>query len=120
MILEYNQKIFHTNLQSKIGSKSTVNVNDHTMVFDWIDPYTIQSNNSSGSNSGEIRAVMPGRVIKVLVTKDQIVEVGQPLLVLEAMKMENEIKAVKSGKITNVHVNETASVETGAILISME
>lgn len=120
LILESNGKVFHTNLQSKVGSKSTVNVNDHTVTFDWMDPYAIQTGGSSGADSGEIKAVMPGRVVKILVTKGQDVEAGQPLLVLEAMKMENEIKAAKPGKIANIHVSEAASVESGALLVSIE
>jgi len=119
-ILESNGKIFHTNLQSKVGSKSTVNVNDHTIIFDWKDPYQIQTGKGSGADSGEIKAIMPGRVVKVLVSKGQDVEQGQPLLVLEAMKMENEIKAAKAGKISAIHVSEGASVESGGNLVSIE
>ena len=120
IILESNGKVFHTNLQSKVSDKTTVNVIDHTLTFDWKDPYAIQTGANNGADSGEVKAVMPGRVVKVLVKKGQDVEQGQPLLVLEAMKMENEIKSPKSGKIADVHASEGASVESGALLISME
>lgn len=119
-ILESNGKMFHTNLQSKVGDRTAINVNDHTIAFDWKDPYKIQTGANSGADSGEIKATMPGRVVKILVKKDQEVEAGQSLLVLEAMKMENEIKASRAGKISNIHVSEAASVESGALLVSME
>lgn len=119
-ILESHGKMYHTNLQSKVGDRTAINVNDHTIAFDWKDPYKIQTGANSGADSGEIKATMPGRVVKILVKKDQEVEVGQSLLVLEAMKMENEIKASRAGKITNIHVVEAASVESGALLVSME
>lgn len=119
-VLEKDGKIFHTNIQSKVGEKTAINVNDQTLVFDWKDPYQILTGANSGANSGEIKATMPGRVVKILVKKDQEVEAGQSLLVLEAMKMENEIKASRAGKISNIHVAEAASVESGALLVSME
>ena len=107
-------------LQSKVGNRIAINVNDHTIAFDWKDPYQIQTGANSGADSGEIKATMPGRVVKILVKKDQEVEAGQSLLVLEAMKMENEIKASRAGTISNIHVTEAASVESGALLVSME
>lgn len=119
-ILEKDGKIFHTNLQSKQGEKISVNVGDKTVHFGWKDPYAIQTGNSKDANSGEVRAVMPGRVVKILVSKGQEIEVNQPLLVLEAMKMENEIKASRAGKISEIHVTEGASVESGANLINIE
>ncbi|MCC7460328.1 MAG: biotin/lipoyl-binding protein [Proteobacteria bacterium] len=120
LILESNGQVFHTNLQSKTADKTTVNVNDHTITFDWKDPYAIQTGGASGANSGEIKATMPGRVVKILTSKGQDVQQGQALLVLEAMKMENEIKAPKAGKIMEIHAKEGASVESGALLVSME
>ena len=119
-ILEKNGKIFHTNIQNQQGEKTSVNVNERTLTFDWKNPYAIQTGGANAANSGEVRAVMPGRVVKILVSKGQEIEANQPLLVLEAMKMENEIKSSKAGKITEIHVIEGASVESGANLIHIE
>ncbi len=56
------------------------------------------------STDGRIKAPIPGVVVRVLVEVDQPVEVGQPLLVLEAMKMENEIRAVRAGRVASLNI----------------
>lgn len=119
-ILEKDGKIFHTNVQSQQGEKVAVNVGEKTLNLIWQDPYAIRSGNSHGGDQGEVKAVMPGRVVKILVKQGQEIEINQPLLVLEAMKMENEIKSAKAGKVSNIHVTEGASVESGALLVSVE
>jgi biotin carboxyl carrier protein len=67
-----------------------------------------------------IRAPMPGRVVRVLVEAGQQVEAGQGLLVMEAMKMENELKAPRAGRVRDVQVGERQAVETGALLLVLE
>ena len=70
------------------------------------------------TGSGEaVNAPMPGTILKVNVTNGQAVKAGQVLVVLEAMKMENEIMAPKDGTITAVAVQKGASVDTGAPLV---
>ncbi len=70
--------------------------------------------------AGELRAVMPGMVVKVMVREGQEVEAGTPVLVLEAMKMENEVKSPGSGKVKRVHVKAGDTVETDALLVEFE
>ena len=60
---------------------------------------------------------MPGTIISVAVSDGAVVSKGQPLLILEAMKMENEIKAPWDGTIAEVKVSQGASVNAGDILI---
>jgi glutaconyl-CoA/methylmalonyl-CoA decarboxylase subunit gamma len=73
------------------------------------------------ATSGEktVKSPMPGRVVKVLVSKGDVVEVGQGLLVLEAMKMENEVRARAAGTVAEVHVATGATVEGGAKLVTL-
>jgi acetyl/propionyl-CoA carboxylase alpha subunit len=71
---------------------------------------------------GEQRVVapMPGKVLRVLVTPGQEVAVRQPLVVVEAMKMENELTSPKSGRIKEIAVTEGSSVEAGRLLVVVE
>ena len=67
-----------------------------------------------------VRAQMPGKIVRILVQAGAQVEKGQPLLVMEAMKMENEIRAAGAGKVSAVKVTEGQAVETGADLMLIE
>ena len=64
-----------------------------------------------------VTAPMPGTILRVNVTAGQAVKEGDLLVVLEAMKMENEIFAPKAGTIAQVLVNKGSSVDTGAALV---
>lgn len=67
----------------------------------------------------EILAPMPGRVVKVLVAENQLVERGEGLVVIEAMKMQNELRAPRSGRVQNIFVREGTGVESGAKLLRL-
>jgi biotin carboxyl carrier protein len=64
-----------------------------------------------------VTAPMPGRVIRVLARAGDVVEAGQGLVVVEAMKMENELTSPKAGRVKNVAVSEGMSVEAGRLLV---
>jgi biotin carboxyl carrier protein len=68
----------------------------------------------------EIRAHMPGKVIKILVAKGDRVTAGQGVLTIEAMKMQNEMKAPKEGLVTRLHAEEGATVAAGETLMVIE
>lgn len=68
---------------------------------------------------GELRAAMPGKVVKVLCKVGDVVKAGQGLLVIEAMKMENEVRAAAGGKVTALNVREGQTVEGGQVLVSL-
>ena len=71
--------------------------------------------------SGEtVRAVMPGIVVSVAVTVGNTVTAGQPLLVLEAMKMENEIRCRMGGIVEKVHVERGKTVQSGDVLVDIK
>ena len=78
------------------------------------------SDRDAGSGPRMIVAPMPGRIVKVLVKPDERVSARQPLVVVEAMKMENELRAPRGGTIAEVRVSEGASVEANAVLVVLE
>jgi biotin carboxyl carrier protein len=81
-----------------------------------------ESLKSSGSlgRTGVLSSQMPGKIVKVFVKPGDAVKAGDPLLIMEAMKMENEMRADHDGKIKAVHVSEGGAVEANAQLISFE
>ena len=73
---------------------------------------------TAGLAAGEvIKSPMPGNVLKLLVSQGQQVKEGDVLIILEAMKMENEIVATKSGSVAQILVTKGQVVETGSPLI---
>jgi biotin carboxyl carrier protein len=64
----------------------------------------------------QITAPMPGKVVRLLVKTGDSVEIGQGLLVVEAMKMQNEIRSPKSGKVEKILVKEGQAVNAGEVL----
>ena len=74
----------------------------------------------SGGSAGELLTKMPGKVVKVSVSEGERVKKGQQLLILEAMKMENEIKSNMDGVIKNIHVKEGDALQSGVLMIEIE
>lgn len=74
----------------------------------------------SGKNApGTVVSPMPGRILKVLVAEGDHVTRGTPLVVVEAMKMENELMAEQDGRVTKVFVTPGTNVEGGAKLVAL-
>ena len=72
---------------------------------------------SANLAAGEpVKSPMPGNILKICVSQGQKVNEGELLIVLEAMKMENEIVATKSGTVAQIAVSKGAVVETGTVL----
>jgi len=85
------------------------------------DPRRWRGSGSSLEAEGpqEIVAPMPGKIVKLLVTEGQQVERGQGILVIEAMKMQNELRAPRAGRVERIYMTEGLGVETGARLVRM-
>ena len=73
-----------------------------------------------GTGPERISAPMPGKIVRVLVNAGDAVTARQPLVIVEAMKMENELRAGRDGTIAEVHAREGASVEAGALLVLIQ
>jgi biotin carboxyl carrier protein len=76
----------------------------------------------AGSGSGPQRLVapMPGKVVRVLVKAGDLVTARQPVVVVEAMKMENELRASREGTVAEIHAREGMSVDAGALLLVIQ
>jgi len=73
-----------------------------------------------GEGVQTLAAPMPGKVVRVLAAPGDVVEAGQGLLVVEAMKMQNEMKASRAGRILSLTVKEGATVAAGEVLATIE
>ena len=78
------------------------------------------SGSGSGSRSQRLVAPMPGKVVRVLVRAGDLVAARQPVVVVEAMKMENELRASREGTVVDIHVREGMSVDAGALLLVIQ
>ena len=99
-------------------------IDGHQTRLDIADERTLRSRAASSAFSvegkQEICAPMPGKVVRVLVKPGDVVTEGQGLVVVEAMKMENELKSPKAGTVLSVHTTEGVAVENGAKLVVVE
>jgi biotin carboxyl carrier protein len=88
-----------------------------------IDPLRSGGRGEDAGHDGgpiEVRAVMPGKIVALLAAEGDSVEAGQGLLVVEAMKMENEITAPRAGRMSSIKVKQGEAVESGALLLILE
>lgn len=67
-----------------------------------------------------VAAPMPGRVVRLLVSPGEVVEARQPIIVVEAMKMQNELRSPKAGRVKEISVSAGESVEAGRVLAVIE
>lgn len=106
------------------GDAVRVMIRDEVFSVDVADERKLRMRQASHAHSTEgkqlIRAPMPGKVVKILVQVGDEVMGGQGLLVVEAMKMENELKSPKAGKVVELSVKEGQAVESGALLAAVE
>jgi biotin carboxyl carrier protein len=87
------------------------------------DPRSLRGRKGSGIDDAgpkKLVAPMPGKVVRVLVVQGEQVEAGQGILVMEAMKMQNEIKSPKKGVVQKIVASEGASVNPGDVLAIVE
>ena len=100
---------------AKVDDTWWVHLNGRTFRWERVEP-----GSSSASDEGGLVAPMPGKVLEVHVNEGDVVEAGEPLMVLEAMKMEHRIVASEAGKVTAVHFGVGEQVAQGATLLEIE
>ena len=75
---------------------------------------------AAASAARDIKAAMPGKVVRLLTAPGAAVEAGQGLLILEAMKMQNELRSPRAGVVAALRVAEGDTVSTGQVLVTLE
>jgi acetyl/propionyl-CoA carboxylase alpha subunit len=85
-----------------------------------VEPRRRSGKASSGPTANRLEAVMPGTILEILVGEGEHVTQGQPLLVLEAMKMEQRLTAVGAGRVAQIHVQPGQLVQQTQLLMTFE
>ena len=115
-----NARSARCDIEPAKDGRLSVLVGENVFPMELLDERRLRLRQAGGKFSLEgpqrIDAPMPGKVVRVLVKAGDEVSEGQGLIVVEAMKMENELKSPKAGKITELHAVEGAAVESGAKL----
>ena len=108
--------------QATVLAPGTIQVNERIFSVEIFDPRELRARSSAGASQGRqnIAAPMPGKVVRVLVNAGDAVEAGQGLMVVEAMKMQNEMKSPKAGTVIEVKTKDGATVAAGEILVIIE
>jgi pyruvate carboxylase subunit B len=102
----------------------TLDIDGYTYLVEAIDERTRAIRDMTAKSAGvagpaPLKAPMPGLIVRINVAAGDSVEVGQGLVVMEAMKMENELRASAAGIVKAVHVAAGAAVEKGTLLIEL-
>ncbi len=101
------------------GTVHEITVGGATLQVEIIDPLALKRRRREDEmgEGGVVKALMPGRIVRFFVKKGDVVKKGAPLLILEAMKMENEIQCPVDGTVDAIFVEAGATVEGGADLV---
>ena len=117
-------RVYECRVGRKARSVFDVHIGSHLHTITLTDPKRLRGAQASGAQAGEgsaqIVAPMPGKVVRVLVLVGAQVEAGDGLVVVEAMKMQNEMKSPKTGTVTALHAEVGATVNAGDVLVIVE
>jgi biotin carboxyl carrier protein len=109
--------------RERLASDLRIWVGDQSYAAEVSDPRSLRNRKSradAGKGPRQLVAPMPGKVVRFLVGENSPVEAGQGVVVVEAMKMQNEIKSPKKGIVLKLAVTEGAAVNAGDILAIVE
>lgn len=109
--------------QQNANEPLQVKVKNQSFEINLIDPKRLRGAVGEGGSAGgtaEIKTAMPGKVVRVLVEKGAKIQKGEGVIIVEAMKMQNEMKAPKDGIVKEIRFTEGATVNAGEILAVIE
>jgi biotin carboxyl carrier protein len=119
-IFQIDERVYHIRVANREDGKIEVFLDGKVSVIQVLD--RLRREGSAGAVTGPqpITSPMPGRVVRLLAQAGDTVEAGQGVVVVEAMKMQNEMAAPRSGKVSEIHVSEGQTVKAGEILAVVE
>jgi biotin carboxyl carrier protein len=124
-LLQTGGRVYECRVSAASGATGAheVHVGPQTFQLTLIDPKRLRHVEGAGvlaAGRAAVVAAMPGKVVRVLVEQGAQVEVGAALVIVEAMKMQNELKSPKAGTIVELHAAAGATVNAGDVLAVVE
>jgi len=125
-VLTIGTRVYRMVAQKRQGrGRYTLWIDGYRFEAETLDERTRAIRDVSAASAGPVgpapvRAPMPGLIIRVNVTVGDTVQAGQGIVVMEAMKMENELRATAAGTVKSVEVDPGTAVEKGALLVALE
>jgi biotin carboxyl carrier protein len=114
---------FFVSPRAKVDDPYLVSSNTGDTEVRLIDPKRLRGSNIAGANSdgaAEVKTAMPGKVVRLILSEGAAVEKGDAVMVVEAMKMQNDLKAPKAGVVKEIRVTEGQTVASGDVLAIIE
>jgi biotin carboxyl carrier protein len=118
-LLKHENRVY----QIYVAPNGFVNLGNHQFEIKISDPKRLRGAGAAGGAAGgaaEIKTAMPGKVVRVIAEQGAEIKQGDGVLVVEAMKMQNEMKAPKDGIVKEIRVAEGATVNAGDVLAIIE
>ena len=122
-LLKNNGRVFEAYTLRRQDGLSEVTINGDRFEIHITDPKLLRGSGSDHSHDHglvEIKTAMPGKIVRILTSIGQTVEKGAGVIVVEAMKMQNEMRSPKDGVIKEIRVSEGVTVNAGEVLVVIE
>lgn len=122
-LIRHENKIYEAAVSASPDGKKNVSLRGRDHEITLHNPKRLRGSDSSDAHAdgiAEIKTAMPGKVVRILTTAGTAVEKGDGILVVEAMKMQNELKSPKPGTVKDIRVGEGVTVSAGDVLATIE
>jgi len=123
LLVKNANKISQVFVSPNAGSGFGVTIHGHALDVEILDPKRLRGagkDSEHGDGMAEIKTAMPGKVVRILVESGAEVAKGDGIIVVEAMKMQNELKSPKDGTVKDIRAAEGQTVNAGDILVVIE
>lgn len=118
-LLKHNNRIY----QVYVSPNNLISLENHQFEINLTDPKRLRGAGDIGGQTdgaAEIKTAMPGKIVRVLAERESEIKKGEGVIVVEAMKMQNELKSPKDGIVKEIRFAEGATVNAGDILVIIE
>ncbi len=124
IIFSHNNRRYKAQVVSQSSTASAINIYifqfQKTITLQLYPPTKIEKHDAVSIFNKQLLSPLTGRIVKICVVKDEIVEKKQPLVIIESMKMENEIRASHGGCVKTIPIKQDTVVESGRVLMTFE